>query len=340
MGAKLYGGAIDASDGERVIHIAWLITILASSLACAAWLYLASRWQLYDLPNERSAHKQPIPGGGGVGLLLGLLCGVALYGQLTSGWPAVYWQLLGAASVLALIGLVDDIKGLPVLLRFLLYAAITLVAIEWQSLYAALWISAVAAVYVLWMLNLYNFMDGIDGLAASEACFVCLAAALLSYLLGASEWYSLICLFTACACMGFLYWNWSPARLFMGDTGSIALGFLLAMLSLLGTREGGLPLLSWLILLGVFITDASYTLVWRIFTGQAFTEAHSLHLYQRLSRHWDSHARVGCGLAAVNLFWLLPIASLAAFYPEYALWLLVLAYAPLLFCMAKMGKFT
>ena len=78
MGAKLYGGAIDASDGERVIHIAWLITILASCWAFSAWVDLASRWQLYDLPNERSAHKQPIPGGGGVGLLLGRLGGVAL----------------------------------------------------------------------------------------------------------------------------------------------------------------------------------------------------------------------------------------------------------------------
>jgi Fuc2NAc and GlcNAc transferase len=187
-------------------------------------------------------------------------------------------------------------------------------------------------------LNLFNFMDGIDGIAASEAAFAAASAALLAMWLGSAGAYPLFCLLLAAACIAFLHWNWAPARLFMGDAGSIPLGFLLACLSLQGQLSGALPLVSWLILLAVFIADATYTLCWRALQKERLTEAHARHLYQRLARHWRSHSRVVWAMLAYNLLWLLPLAAAAAVLRDYGWLWLAAAYLPLLLILLKAGK--
>ena len=135
--------------------------------------------------------------------------------------------------------------------------------------------------------------------------------------------------------LGFLVWNWPPARLFMGDAGSIPTGFLLAGLALSGAAHGGPGLACWLILLAVFIADATWTLLWRMASRQAFTQPHRLHAYQRLSTRWGSHLKVDLLFVAVFCGWLFPLAWVAEVHPGYAFLLVILAYLPLLLGMAK-----
>lgn len=322
-----------------------LITLVLSGVFCGLYLLVARRLRILDTPNDRSSHESPTPHGGGVGLMLALVAGVCLATPDTGGWPPQYLLLLAAAIALMLLGVVDDLKSLPVRLRFTLYAFICLVT---ASLLLApqaiagpttLALVGVAALAMLWSLNLYNFMDGIDGIAAIQCLSACSAAALMSWNNEASNAYVLFCLLLAASHGGFLLWNFPPARLFMGDAGSVPTGFLVAGLALLGAVNGELPISCWLILLALFITDASYTLVWRLLTGQAFTQAHRLHAYQRLSRHWGSHLAVDILLLVLITGWLIPLAWGAQILPKYGFLLVILAYLPLVWAMAKVRDF-
>ncbi len=314
------------------------LAFVVSLLGCGLYLKLAHRWQMLDVPNHRSAHQQPTPRGGGVGILLGLFAAMAVVPLTGVSWPAPYPLLALIAGALAVTGVVDDRLGLPIAWRFLLYA-LACAGTSWVLLQGQPgWLLAAAAFYALWLVNLFNFMDGIDGIAAVEAGFAALVAAGLALWLGKGGAFPLFCLLLAAATLAFLHWNWAPARLFMGDAGSIPLGFLLAALSLQGEVSGALPWMCWPILLAVFIGDATYTLAWRLMQGERITEAHSRHLYQRLARHWQSHRRVVLVMLAYNLLWLAPLAAAAALTPILAALWLLLAYLPLLPILLKAGK--
>ena len=322
-----------------------LVTALLSALLCGLYLRLARRWQILDTPNERSSHQQPTPHGGGVPLLLAFAAGMLLTSWWYGPWGQAYVTLAVAALFLMLLGVLDDLRGLPVRLRFALYSLCCLLVAEIllqpvlpQSVPLAGVMVILAALAMLWSLNLYNFMDGIDGIAAIQCIVACCSAALLSWGAVGSSSYGLFCLLLAAGHFGFLVWNWPPARLFMGDAGSVPSGFLLAGLALLGAVQGQLNPACWLVLLAVFITDATCTLVWRILSGQPFTRPHRLHAYQRLSRHWGSHLAVDMLLLALNALWLFPLAWALQIWPNYGLLLVILAYLPLLYGMVKIGK--
>ena len=323
-------------------------TALLSAVLCWMYLALARRWQIVDRPNDRSSHRTPTPHGGGVPLLLAGAAGAILGGSYLGLGDGVYATLSGTALALMVLGVLDDLVGLSVRLRLALYGLCCLgtAAVLLQSMEVGGWAPVPllqlggAALGMMWLLNLYNFMDGIDGLAASQCVLACTAAAALAHWCGASESYVFGCLLLAAAQLGFLLWNWPPARLFMGDAGSVPTGFLLGALALLGQLRGELPLACWLILLAAFITDASWTLVWRMSTGQAFTRPHRLHAYQRLSRHWRGHLPVDLLLLGIVLLWLAPLAALVLYLPSYQFFLVILAYFPLVVGMAKVRNLT
>ncbi|CAD5109724.1 Phospho-N-acetylmuramoyl-pentapeptide-transferase [Pseudomonas carbonaria] len=188
--------------------------------------------------------------------------------------------------------------------------------------------AALALLFLVWLLNLYNFMDGLDGIAAIEAISVCLGGALLYWISGA--WvHAAVPLLLASAVAGFLFWNWPPARIFMGDAGSGFLGMVLGGLLLQAAWISPELFWSWLILLGVFVVDATWTLLHRMLRGEKWHQAHRSHAYQTAARRFGGHLPVTLAVAAVNLFWLLP----------WALWVvagglsggvgLLLAYMPL-----------
>ena len=184
------------------------------------------------------------------------------------------------------------------------------------------------------MLNLYNFMDGIDGLASVEAICVCLSACLL-YWLGGFNNLIITPLLLAASVAGFLFWNFPPARIFMGDAGSGFLGIILGLLSLQATWVSPKLLWVWLILLGVFIVDATVTLLRRLLRGDKVYEAHRSHAYQFASRQYGRHLPVTLAVAAINLLWLLPVAACVVLLRLDGALGLVLAYAPLVLLAVK-----
>jgi len=321
------------------------LTLILSFLLCGLYLHCARRWQILDTPNERSSHRLPTPHGGGAGLLLAFLLGVAFSALSYGSWPAPYLLLSAVSLCLVLVGIADDLWNLPVRLRLPAYAFCCLLT-AWvlmdplgsESPVVMLSVLLPVALAMLWLVNLYNFMDGIDGIAALQCALACAGAALLAWAGGGGDSYPLFCLLLAAAHLGFLFWNWPPARLFMGDAGSIPSGYLLAALVLAGAVQGLLDPLCWLVLLAPFITDATWTLVWRMATGQPFTQAHRLHAYQRLSARWGSHLRVDLLLLLITALWLYPLAWAVWLFPGYALLLVILAYIPLLLAMAKVGS--
>ncbi|MCB1689189.1 MAG: glycosyltransferase family 4 protein [Halioglobus sp.] len=322
-----------------------LATLFLSIFLCGIYVPFARARQILDTPNERSSHSLPTPHGGGVPLFAALVLGLVLAAWLYGAWGESLVTLTACALALALLGVVDDLRGLSVRWRLVtygvvcLFSAITLLQdAGTEPVFSRSVLVLVAALAMLWSLNLYNFMDGIDGIAALQAVFTCCGAALLSWLAGADDGYVRYCLLLAAAHGGFLLWNYPPARLFMGDAGSVPTGFLLAALAVLGAVQGHLDPLCWLVLSAVFITDASWTLGWRILTGQKFTQPHRSHAYQRLSRHWHSHLSVDLLLLAINVVWLLPIALAVQWWPDNKLILVFLAYLPLLCGMVKLNR--
>lgn len=182
---------------------------------------------------------------------------------------------------------------------------------------------------LVWLLNLYNFMDGIDGIAAMESIsfgvFLVLAGWVTSGESALAGWVVIA------SVAGFAVWNWAPAKIFMGDVGSAFLGFCLGLLAVAAVSRWSIPLAASLIVLGVFVVDATFTLLVRMATGQRWHEAHRSHAYQYASRQYQSHARVTLSVLAINLFWLIPLALLACFYSGYAWFILLIAYLPLVF---------
>jgi Fuc2NAc and GlcNAc transferase len=188
-----------------------------------------------------------------------------------------------------------------------------------------IWLVAVV-LGVLWFINLFNFMDGIDGIAASQAVVFGFGVLVLA---GPTEpWMeSLIWLMTG-SCIAFLLYNWNPARIFMGDAGALLLGLCLPLIALALHLTGQLPLIASMLLLTVFVFDATYTLCVRIVTGQPFTQAHKSHLYQRMAGVYG-HARTTTAFVLYATVYLLPLAWLATQLPQLGVWLLIPAVLPL-----------
>ena len=170
-------------------------------------------------------------------------------------------------------------------------------------------------------------MDGTDGIAASEAIFV--SSALAGYLYVIDLSLCKVASSIAAASLGFLLWNWPKAKIFMGDVGSGFLGLLLGILILMASQKAAVLLYCGLILLGIFIVDASYTLLVRFTSGQKWYAAHCSHTYQHAAKRYG-HLRVLIICWSINLFWLLPISLLVFLNPLYAFWGCFIAYMPLI----------
>ena len=288
-------------------------------------LMLRSRLAMpLDRPNERSLHSRPVPRSGGLAIIAGALAAFVLV-------PA---PMVLAAPVLALacVSLADDWRGLPIAVRFLAHAAAA-AAFVWLAFGALPWWTQLAlALAVMWMTNLYNFMDGADGLAGGMTVlgfgFLGLAA-----LLANEPTTALTGFCVAAAALAFLLYNFHPARIFMGDTGSIPLGFMAAALGLLGWQRDLWPLWYPAVVFSPFIVDASVTLARRILRGERFWHAHRSHYYQRLVQMGWGHRRTA--LAEYALMLVCGAASLWALgEPVYSQLVILLALAVMYACLA------
>ena len=270
--------------------VALLCAAAASALITGIVRAYAVRSSLLDVPNERSLHAAPTPRGGGVAIVLVMLTGIAGLAALRALPAPLAWTLGVGGGMVAAIGWLDDRRGVSAPVRALVHALAAAWALAW------IWgeltpMAILGALGIVWAINLYNFMDGIDGLAAGEA--VCTGVIGGGLLLAAGDAsLALVAFLLAAAAAGFLGWNWAPARIFMGDVGSGFLGYTFGTLALLSHRAGSVPLTLWLLVMGVFLFDATLTLVRRMLRGERWYEAHRSHAYQRLVRAGSSHAAV------------------------------------------------
>ena len=326
----------------------FIIIVVSGLLALAGtWMVLrrARLLGLVQVPNDRSSHHRPTPTGGGIGIVAGATFSALAIMPL----PPLSMLVLVAASLLvAGIGFWDDRSGLPPRLRLagqgLALVAGIVAAVPYAGLGAQIGAPAplvvlAALVVALYWLNLFNFMDGIDGLAATEAIFLlCAAAGLMlaqpqATLAGLPLW----CLAVGAATIGFLVFNWQPAAIFMGDVGSTFLGFLIAVIGLGTIAAGALSLWSWSILAAAFVVDATVTLLRRVLRRENLAEAHRRHAYQFLARRWGSHAAVTLVYAAINVLLLLPLAIVSQALPQWAPVATLAAFAPLAILAVAVG---
>jgi len=255
------------------------------------WLTTArGYWLALDIPNERSLHTRPTPRTGGIAILLGAGTGL-LAAWLWNGYTVVSLPLTTAVLVLALIALLDDRHTLGAGPRLLTQIGVVSLLLFTQQLPVFSGLALIVTLlFLVWMINLYNFMDGMDGFAAGMAVFGFGTFALLAWQAGHLE-FALGCAVIVAAAAGFLLLNFPPARLFMGDTGSTVLGLLAGVVILYAHSEAILPVWLGLLVFSPFIVDASVTLASRILRGEQFWKPHKTHYYQRLVQIGWGHKR-------------------------------------------------
>lgn len=323
------------------------VTIVAIG-ATQVFRRYARRANLLDIPNERSSHESVTPRGGGVCIVVLFLLAVG-YLHFVGGMPtSVFWALVVGAVSVAGVGFADDHSDVSALLRFLIQSAAATFAITMLGGLPEIQLGeyrvdlglpgdVLSVVFTVWLINLYNFMDGIDGIAAVESvCITGGALAILPY--GESMFFTTLLVVHLAATLGFLCWNWPPAKIFMGDVGSGFIGFVLAMFAIISCSLELLSIWVWLILAGVFIVDATITLVTRAIYGESLHQAHNNHAYQKLARRFNKHLPVTLGVLVINLFWLLPLAWLASTWPEQGWLTTLVAWFPLVALSLVLGS--
>jgi Fuc2NAc and GlcNAc transferase len=300
-----------------------------------------SRVSRLDIPNERSSHATPTPRGGGIAIVFVVLTTiiglwltntmaprdalsigtgcliVAVVGYLDDRgrFTSARWRLLGhvIAAIIILIGL-HGLPTLPVLGRTI-------------DLGATGWIFGI--LYLVWLLNLFNFMDGIDAITGVETFTVALCGSYLMWDIAPTSqlWFAPLAL--TGATLGFLILNWPPAKIFIGDVGSGFIGIMIGALSIQAAHTASQLGWSWVILMGVFIVDATVTLIRRALGHERLFLAHRSHAYQHVAIRIGRHAPVSLGVGAINLFWLFPIALLVAHQTIDGFSGVLIAFAPL-----------
>ena len=239
----------------------------------AVWVLLSRFARLaLDQPNERSLHERPVPRTGGIAVLAGSAVALAF------GATALWLPLL-LALALAFVSFIDDLRSIPAVVRLSAHVSAAALLV-WHAAPLEVWQMALLAVALAWLTNLYNFMDGSDGLAGGMALF-----GFGAYAFAASPGVlATLCLCIAAASAAFLAFNFHPARIFLGDVGSIPLGFLAGALGLVGWRDGAWPLWFPLVVFAPFIVDATLTLGRRVAKRERVWHAHRDHYYQRMVR--------------------------------------------------------
>ncbi len=320
-----------------------LVLAVAAGAACALLTgvvrHFAVRRGLLDVPNARSSHLAATPRGGGLAIVL--IATMAFVALAVSGEmrPQLLWVLVGGGGLVAAVGLADDRRPVRAGMRLAVHLLAAVWAVYWLGGLDELTVghhalqlgwagNGLAILVIMWALNLFNFMDGIDGIAASEAVFVTSAVLPSLGWLGVAGGVSAASLLVAGTTLGFLVWNWPPARIFLGDVGSGYLGYLIATLTLASVRDRPESAWIWLILGGLFFVDATVTVVRRFVSGERVHEAHRTHAYQRLARRFG-HRSVTVALLVIDVCWLLPCALWAALRPSQGAAATVVALTPL-----------
>lgn len=291
-----------------MLILAFILIVLGLSFSLTFYFrHFALEKSIIDIPNERSSHDQPTPRGGGVvfvGLFYLVLCALWCMKQITT---PVSLAFLGGIPI-ALIGYLDDIKGVKIYWRFLVHLASATWSVAMLGILHS-FSAIIPIVIIVSLINFYNFMDGIDGIAATQGIFLSSVAGFI-LLMKNHLGMSLLSFGLLASLTGFLYWNWQPAKIFMGDIGSGFLGYFFGTLMFSTAVQYKIPVMFWFILMGIFLCDAGCTLLYRMMKKKKWYLAHREHVYQRLVQSGFEHFQVTLFVLLINVFLLLPAALL------------------------------
>ncbi|MCR4376647.1 MAG: undecaprenyl/decaprenyl-phosphate alpha-N-acetylglucosaminyl 1-phosphate transferase [Rhodospirillales bacterium] len=289
-----------------ISHLFFAHVLGAISLGLT-WLMI-KRVRILDHPNERSSHSNPTPRSGGIAIVMTFFIGLAVFrlmGDDAALEQDYFWTFAGAAALIAVVSIFDDLADMSFRAKLgaQAFAAIIVMAfgVVVDQLYVpglgqvqlGVWGYALTFLWIVGLTNAFNFMDGIDGIAAGTALVASVAFAAVTLSQGSSFIY-LVSLIVAGSVAGFLFWNWQPAKIFMGDSGSQFLGFVLAVLAVIAGRfdASHTSYLVMPLLFGHFIWDTAYTFFRRLKNGERVTQAHRTHLYQLMTQMGLQHVHV------------------------------------------------
>lgn len=323
------------------------IAFITTIVFCFLWKKVAIRHGILSAPNHRTLHLMSIPVGGGVAIFLGWTLAISTllgFGIINLG---VFIGLIVGSGLMSTLGLIDDIRNVSAKVKLFFQIIATLWCLYWfgeMLPFEALgfevhlkWIAyLISGICILWMINLFNFMDGSDGMLASCTTFIGISMG--SIVLFEGDYHNAALLYSmSAASLAFLTFNWPPASIFMGDTGSIFTGLLIPML-VISTVSAHIGLLwVWVIICGYVLTDTTTTLVLRLFYARPFLDAHRQHAYQSLVHRSGDHRRVNKIVLSIQVFWLLPIAVISYWLNDYGAIFTFLALAPIVVFSARYG---
>jgi Fuc2NAc and GlcNAc transferase len=326
-----------------------LFSSLLSFLLCSAYINLFKFYLPIDVPNDRSAHKEATYNGAGVGVLISIYISlfITFYFDLIGREFLIYTTL--SSWFIAIISFIDDYRPQTPLSRLaiqliaiflFLYFIYPLPDLYFFGNYIEVGLLGIVLSFFLlmWIVNLFNFMDGINGITSLEVISFSISLIVSFYILEILTDLYLVLSIIAGTCLGFLPLNFPKAKVFLGDVGSCTLGFLIGCLIFLASLEDSKLFWVSFIFLGIYIVDTTYTLFYRIFTGQKFYVAHSHHGYQIASKKLNSHTKVSVLVFAINICWLLPLGliSLVGYFDP--LLSLIISYTPLILLRKRLGN--
>ena len=321
------------------LYILLALTIIFIGISVIITAYIRNfsiKNNLLDIPNNRSAHKIPIPNLGGIAIIIPLIFTIVILFSYRMIGEEIGISMIVGLSLVAIVGLIDDCKNLSAFARVSMYiitsgvslyliGGVKSIPINEYNYYLGDMGYYLGVLFLVWLTNLYNFMDGTDGFAAIETICVSIFCCFLFYSSGNFP-FLIIMLCLVSTTVGFLYWNLAPAKIFMGDVGSCTIGFLFGLLSIYTGKTGVFSISVWLILLAPFIADATFTLFKRIINKEKWYEAHNSHAYQKLHQLGMSHCKLAIGLLITNLIVIWPFAYFAHSYKNIEFMMLISSY--------------
>jgi Fuc2NAc and GlcNAc transferase len=331
------------SNNILVYISAFFITIIGTRY----YLKIAVSKHILSNTNYRTLHKSPVPRGGGIVFSLVFVFFSLFFwlnGQIDDD---VFLMVCVGGGASSLFGFVDDIRDVSAIKKLMVQISLSTWAVFWLDIggvgsiiYAPVSIVIVLAIFFLvWLMNAYNFMDGVDGMAIYGAVFssgVIILVILITN--GESKLAILFPLLLACS-SAFMFFNWPPASIFMGDSGSIFLGYIFGVLILFTTMHNELSIWTWIIIFGYFVADTTVTQIARLIIVKKWYMAHRSHAYQNFARINDSHFKVTVGVVIYSLIWLLPLAIWSIVESDMAIFAAVIALTPALMFSYKYGPF-
>jgi Fuc2NAc and GlcNAc transferase len=321
---------------EVIMFVVFSSVFFVSCICIFLYRKIAVRIGILANPNFRTLHINPIPVGGGIVFSMVIVVGLLYHWWLNQSSNNLFLLLAVGGGVAALFGFLDDLKDIRAIKKFVVQLFLSGWALFWLDggpLLFIDWIPSLISIpvtilFLVWMMNGYNFMDGIDGMAISNAVFI--SGTVISVLLlthPESEFIVIMALLLASS-SAFMLFNWPPASIFMGDAGSVFLGYLFGSVILITIMVGDITIWTWLVVFGYFFADLTMTQITRIIFVKKWYLAHRSHAYQNLARITGSHLKITGGVFFYNVVWILPLTLWSALYPEMALYAVVLAISP------------